>query len=84
MGQKAHRTAQQCSSAAACIQRQTYGAFCPKTELDKVQQRVERPMIATEAIATTFENTKALRKGGLTVTTNDIAGAGFEPATFGL
>ena len=38
----------------------------------------------SEAVAQAFENTKALREGGLSVNVSDIAGAGFEPATFGL
>ena len=31
-----------------------------------------------------FENAKALQKEGSVVVATDIAGAGFEPATFGL
>jgi len=43
-----------------------------------------RVLILTEAVAQAFENTKALQAEGFQVTFSDIAGAGFEPATFGL
>ena len=55
--------------------------------------RSPRPISAsiTEAVASAFENTKGRRaeafeavNGDLLVTASDIAGAGFEPATFGL
>ena len=36
------------------------------------------------AIADAFENAKALQAEGSSVVPTDIAGAGFEPATFGL
>ena len=38
----------------------------------------------SEAVANAFENTKALQKEGSVVVAREIAGAGFEPATFGL
>jgi hypothetical protein len=36
------------------------------------------------AVADAFENVRALQKEGSEVVVRDIAGAGFEPATFGL
>jgi len=44
------------------------------------------PLSATvsEAVAGAFEKQKALPKEGSLVVVRDIAGAGFEPATFGL
>jgi len=66
------------------IQRQTYEAFCLRIEFDKVARTLVVSATVTEAVASAFENTKALREGGLPVTVCDIAGAGFEPATFGL
>ncbi len=37
----------------------------------------------SEAVAKAFENAKDLQKEAPCFTTNGIAGAGFEPATFG-
>ncbi|HEX2708205.1 MAG TPA: hypothetical protein VHM66_09400, partial [Solirubrobacterales bacterium] len=44
---------------------------------------VGMPRTATEAVADAFKSTKALQKEGSVVVARDIAGAGFEPATFG-
>jgi hypothetical protein len=49
-----------------------------------LQGRIEISATVSEAVAKAFEHTKGLQKEALCVTTNDIAGAGFEPATFGL
>jgi hypothetical protein len=51
---------------------------------DKVGWRIEISATVSEAVADAFENVKALRKEGSEVVVRDIAGAGFEPATFGL
>ena len=40
--------------------------------------------MVSEAISNAFENKKALPEEGSLVVLRDIAGAGFEPATFGL
>jgi uncharacterized UPF0146 family protein len=40
--------------------------------------------LVSEGVADALENAKALREEGLDVVVTDIAGAGFEPATFGL
>ena len=75
---------EQLRNAPREIQRQTYEAFGLRIEFDKVEKRIEISATVTQAVADAFENTRALQEGGLTVTTSDIAGAGFEPATFGL
>ncbi|HEV7492164.1 hypothetical protein [Baekduia sp.] len=77
--------------APPAIQRQTFEAFGLRIEYDKSTGSIEISASITEAIASAFENTKGLQKeafnasgGDLLVTAGDIAGAGFEPATFGL
>ena len=40
--------------------------------------------LVSQAVASAFKNKKALPKEGSLVVLRDIAGAGFEPATFGL
>lgn len=76
--------AQQLRNAPTAVKRQTFQAFGLQIEFDKAEKRLIISASVTEAVATAFENTKALRDGGLPVTVSDIAGAGFEPATFGL
>jgi hypothetical protein len=73
------------------IQRQTFEAFGLKIAYNKAEGSIEISASITEAVASAFENTKGLRAeafqavdGDLLVTASDIAGAGFEPATFGL
>ena len=51
---------------------------------DKAERRIEISATVSETIAKTFEKKKALPKEGSLVLLKDIAGAGFEPATFGL
>ncbi len=51
---------------------------------DKVERRIEISATVSEAVAQAFENAKDLPEEVSSVTTRDIAGAGFEPATFGL
>ena len=48
------------------------------------ERRIEISATVPEAVAKAFENAKDLQKEAPCVTTNGIAGAGFEPATFGL
>ncbi len=62
----------------------TFDAFGLRIEFDKAQRRIELSATVAEAVADAFENTKALQTEGFQVTVNEIAGAGFEPATFGL
>ena len=66
------------------MKRQTFDAFGLRIEYDKAERRIEISATVTEAVADAFENTKALQSEGFQVTVSDIAGAGFEPATFGL
>ncbi len=66
------------------IKRQTFDAFGLRIEFDKAGRRIEISATIAEAVADAFENTKALQTEGFQVTVNEIAGAGFEPATFGL
>jgi hypothetical protein len=48
------------------------------------RHKVEISATASDAVANTFEKQKTLPKEGSLVVVTDIAGAGFEPATFGL
>jgi site-specific DNA recombinase len=64
--------------------RQTFEAFELRIAFDKAAGRIEISATVAEAVADAFESTKALQSEGFQVTTSDIAGAGFEPATFGL
>jgi len=66
------------------LARQVFDAFGLRIEFDKAQRRIEISATITEAVAEAFENTKALQSEGFQVTVTGIAGAGFEPATFGL
>jgi hypothetical protein len=66
------------------VQRQVFQAFDLQINYDKPARRVEISATVSEAIADAFENAKALRLEGSQVVVEDIAGAGFEPATFGL
>jgi hypothetical protein len=66
------------------VQRQVFEAFDLRIAYDKVGGRVEISATVSEAVASAFESTKALQKEGSEVVARDIAGAGFEPATFGL
>jgi site-specific DNA recombinase len=66
------------------VQRQVFQAFDLQITYDKATRRVEVSATVSEAVADAFENAKALRLEGSQVVVEDIAGAGFEPATFGL
>jgi hypothetical protein len=61
-----------------------FEAFCLEIRFDKTERRIEISATVSEAVAKAFENAKDLQKEVPSVATNDIAGAGFEPATFGL
>ncbi len=71
-------------NATPAIKRQTFAAFDLKVAFDKTERRIEISATVSEAVASAFEDTKALQAEGFQVSTSDIAGAGFEPATFGL
>ena len=66
------------------IQRQVFEAFELQIVYDKAGRRIEISATVSEAVASAFEKQKALPKEGSLVVVRDIAGAGFEPATFGL
>jgi hypothetical protein len=66
------------------VQRQVFEAFELEILYDKAERRIEVSATVSEAVANAFENKKALPKEGSLVVVRDIAGAGFEPATFGL
>jgi hypothetical protein len=69
--------------ASPGLKRQVFEAFGLQITYDKLQRRIEISVTISEAVAEALENTKSLPKEAL-VTRMDIAGAGFEPATFGL
>jgi hypothetical protein len=66
------------------VQRQVFEAFDLQITYDKASRRVELSATVTEAVADAFRNARALQPEGSSVVVEDIAGAGFEPATFGL
>jgi hypothetical protein len=70
--------------APPAIKRQVFDAFGLQIVYDKLDRRVEISATITEAIAAALENAEDLLEEVLSVTQRDIAGAGFEPATFGL
>jgi site-specific DNA recombinase len=79
---------EQLRKASRAVQRQVFEAFGLEIRFDKAERRIEVSATISEAVADAFENTETLRVEGLRiadgVTASDIAGAGFEPATFGL
>ena len=66
------------------LKRQVSEALCLQIRYDKVERRIEISATVSEVIAKAFEKTKDLPQEVSRVTLRDIAGAGFEPATFGL
>jgi hypothetical protein len=72
------------AKASPEIQRQVFAAFELQIAYDKVGRRIEISATVSEAVANAFEDAKALEKEGSIVVVRDIAGAGFEPAIFGL
>jgi hypothetical protein len=66
------------------VQRQVFEAFELEILYDKAGRTIEISATVSEAVANAFEKQKALPKEGSLVVVTDIAGAGFEPATFGL
>ena len=71
-------------AAPPALKRQVFEAFCLEVRYDKVERRIVISATVSEAVAKAFENAKDLPEEVSSVTTRDIAGAGFEPATFGL
>jgi hypothetical protein len=66
------------------VQRQVFEAFELEILYDKAGRTIEISATVSEAVADAFEKQKALPEEGSLVVVRDIAGAGFEPATFGL
>jgi site-specific DNA recombinase len=66
------------------LKRQVFEAFCLQIRYDRVERRIEISATVSQAVAKAFEKTKDLPEEVSRVTLRDIAGAGFEPATFGL
>jgi hypothetical protein len=64
--------------------RQVFEAFCLWITYDKPIRRIEISATITEALARALENERDLPKEVSSVARRDMAGAGFEPATFGL
>ena len=75
---------QQLRDATPEVKRALFDAFELRIVYDKTQNRVQISATITEAVAETLQNAKDLPKEAFTVPQKDIAGAGFEPATFGL
>ncbi len=70
--------------APPALKRQIFDAFELRIVYDKISRRIEISATISEAIATTLQNANDLPQEVANVTHKDIAGAGFEPATFGL
>ena len=66
------------------IKRQVFDAFGLQVTYDKPARRIEISATITEAIAEALHNAEDLPEEVSSVAQRDIAGAGFEPATFGL
>ncbi len=66
------------------VKRQTLEAFDVQVTYDRATGGITISAAITDAVAKAMEKEKALREEGFQVTVTDIAGAGFEPATFGL
>ncbi|MCB0869316.1 MAG: recombinase family protein [Solirubrobacterales bacterium] len=71
-------------NASPQIKRQVFQAFDLQITFDKRECRVEISATVSEAVAKSFNTKDPLAREGLAVVPKDIAGAGFEPATFGL
>jgi site-specific DNA recombinase len=66
------------------LKRQVFEAFGLRIAYDKVDRRIEVSATISEAIAQALQNARDLPGEVSSVAHRDIAGAGFEPATFGL
>ena len=75
------------TTAPTEIKRQVFDAFGLQITYDKLQRRIEISATISDTVAEALENAKSLPEEALVhslVAPRDIAGAGFEPATFGL
>jgi len=66
------------------LKRQVFEAFDLQVVYDKLEKRIEISATVSEAVAEAFANKEDLPEEVHDVARRDIAGAGFEPATFGL
>jgi len=66
------------------LKRRIFEAFCLQITFDKPNRRIEISATISEAVADALQNAKDLPEEVSSVAHRDIAGAGFEPATFGL
>jgi site-specific DNA recombinase len=66
------------------VKRALFDAFELRIIYDKTQNRIQISATITETVADMLQNAKDLPTEALAVPQRDIAGAGFEPATFGL
>ncbi len=66
------------------LKRQVFEAFQLRIAYDKLERRITISATVSEAVAEAFHNAKDLPQELHRVAQRDIAGAGFEPATFGL
>jgi site-specific DNA recombinase len=71
---------EQLRTAAPDLKRQMFQAFQTRIEFDKTTNRLGITVTVRDAVARALADTA----GTLVVPVEDIAGAGFEPATFGL
>jgi hypothetical protein len=66
------------------LKRQVFEAFCLQITYDKPNWRIEISATITEALGRALENERDLSEEVSNVARRDLAGAGFEPATFAL
>ena len=66
------------------LKRQVFEAFGLRVAYDKLERRIEISATISEAVAEALHNAEDLPQEVSRVSQRDIAGAGFEPATFGL
>ena len=71
-------------TASPQIKRQVFEAFDLQIAVDRTEGRVEISATVSEEVARALNTKDPLAREGLAVVPKDIAGAGFEPATFGL
>ena len=71
-------------TASPQIKRQVFEAFDLQIAVDRTEGRVEISATVSEEVAKALNTKDPLAREGLAVVPKDIAGAGFEPATFGL
>ena len=71
-------------TASTRIKRQVFEAFDLQISYDKREGRVEISATVSEEVAKALDNSEEVFGEGSAVPLTNIAGAGFEPATFGL